>query len=158
MDKKVIEVALITFALIFVVLMSVCFGHVVGFGNKANNNISSIEMAIVDADLEQYNNKVVSGDAVISTINKMKELKDGTKMSYVVKNDSSWTSYGHSAITATGGIDNIDASMVGTGEAEYTRYTANLGDSAFINPVDSYQSKVVGNENGVVIGIAFEKK
>lgn len=157
MDRKIVEIALIVFALMFVVLLSIAFGHVVGFGNKANNQIYGIERAIVEADLEQYDNKVISGDAVISTVNKMKELKDGTKMSYAIKADGTWIAYGHSAIAAVGSIDSIDDSMVGSAEVEYTKYEAQVGENGFVSPVDSYKSKVVANTNGVIIGIAFEK-
>ena len=157
MDRKIVEITLMVFALIFVILLSVTFGHVVGFGNKANNQVYSIEQAIVEADLEQYDNKVVSGDTVISTVNKMRELKNGTKMSYAVKADGTWIAYGHSAITAVGSIDTIDGAMVGAGSTDYTKYEAQVGDPGFVSPVDSYKSKVVANENGVIIGVAFEK-
>lgn len=155
-DRKITEIALIIFALVFVILMSIMFGHVVGFGNNTNEQLSNMNRAVIEADLMNYDDTVISGDTVISTINKMKELKDGTKMSYTVKT-TSWTDYGHQAVAGAGSIDSIDAGNVGTAEVEYKKYSAEVGDSDFISPVDSYKSKVVANENGVIIGIAFEK-
>ena len=84
MNKKMITIAEIMFAIMFIVLMATLFNTVTRFGNQANNMILNIQQSIEDSDLKAYDNAIISGDAVRSLINGMKETRNGTKMSYMV--------------------------------------------------------------------------
>lgn len=166
MNRKIIEIASIAFALVFIILMALIFGNVIDFGNKANNNIMDLKQAVVEADIEQYNGSVVSGDTVISTINKLKETKNGIKMSYAVcsgseSSSSAWTYYGFKAMKYDSSVGSSGGYMGTTTASDtYASYKTSLrpGNNGYISPVQEYTSKIVINENGVLVGIKFIKK
>lgn len=166
MNKKIIEIAGMSFALVFIVLMALIFGNVIDFGNRANDSIMDLKQAVVDADIEQYNGSIVSGDTVISTINKLKETKNGIKMSYAVcsgseSSSSAWSYYGFKVLKYDSSVGS-SGGYIGTTAASdsYTSYKTSLkpGNSGYISPVQEYTSKVVVNDNGVLVGIKFIKK
>lgn len=166
MNKKILEIAGISFALVFIILMAFIFGNVVDFGNKANSNITDLKEAVIAADIEQYNDSVVSGDTVISTINKLKETKNGIKMSYAVcdgseGSSSAWKYYGYKVLKYDSSVG-TSGGYIGTTAASdsYTSYKTSLkpGNTGYISPVQEYKSQIVLNENGVLVGIKFIRK
>lgn len=173
MNKKIITIAEVGFALIFVIIMAVIVSTVLGFGNKANISLSSMEQAMEEADLAIYNGQTVSGDTVTATINKLKETKNGIKMSYVVNsNDTNgWIAYGNKSIVArtdstasslyyynysTQTVEELTDLQVGT-SGEYASYNIKPGEEGFISPVDEYEANLVFNTNSVVVGVMFNK-
>lgn len=166
MDKKILSIAGIVFALVFIVLMSMIFMNVINFGEVANNSIERIAQVTEEANLEQYNETVVSGDTVIATINKVKETRNGIKMSYAVCNGaansaSNWTKYGYCKLdySAEAGAGN-QYTTIGTGVTEYKTYDLTLTSSdgnGYISPVQEYTSHIITSTNGMLVGIVFIK-
>ena len=163
MSKKIIEISLIVFAMVFIVIMVTIFGGVLDIGNQNINSLTDIQNLIVEADLEGYNDTIVSGDTVISTINKLKETKNGFKLSYAVcsgaaSSSGNWRYYGYGGLEYSSSVG-ASGDYIGVGESstEYKSYKTSLkpGDSGYISPVQEYRCRVVVNINGVVSGIAF---
>lgn len=170
MDKKIITIAEVGFALIFIILMASIVGNVIGFGNASNDKLEHIRETVNNAELESYNGSIVSGDTVISTINKMTESDTGVKMSYAVcyntttGSESNWGFYGCKKIEFSSGANelvdsnntNIENLKSGDG-GEYTKYkiATKPGETGYISPVKEFTSTLAFNSNGVLIGIVF---
>ncbi len=165
MGKKMITIAEIAFAVVFIIIMATIFRTVTNFGNNANNSLQSISKAIEDADIATYNGTTVSGDTVVSTINKLQATKNGVKMSYYVKSSDVKDSYGYEVINSGSGSPNIlDAGgdkisgyYSKSANSDYKDYSAKVGETGFISPVENYKSNLAFNENGVLVGIIFEE-
>lgn len=167
MDKKILAIAGIVFALVFVILMSLIFMNVITFGEVANNSIERITQVTEEANLEQYNETVVSGDTIIATINKVKETRNGIKMSYAVCNGStnsagSWSKYGYCKLeySAGAGASNY-YTAIGSGVENYKTYDLTLTSAdgnSYISPVQEYTSHIITSTNGALVGIVFIKK
>lgn len=169
MNKKMITIAEVLFAIIFIVLMATIFNTVSRFGNQANNMILNIQQSIEDSDLKAYDNAIISGDAVRSLVNGMKETRNGTKMSYIVDISGTKNEYGYKAVTTDSTVANaaydstaqeISGIYIKDSEASYASYDTSTEITAadFINPVDQYETKLIFNANGVAIGIQLTKK
>lgn len=166
MNKKLITIAEIVFAIAFIILMAKIFGTVNGFGNTVNNQLVNIQLAIDESDMISYDNSVVSGDSVRSMINNMKETKNGIKLSYLVANEISHDSYGYGGLVTEAGNTAIDSNGdvienlgVGNLSSNYSKYdiSTQVSKETFINPVDKYESHLVFNQNGALIGVIFNK-
>lgn len=166
MNKKLITIAEIVFAVVFIILMSQIFGTVNTFGTSINTKLVNIQQSINESDMTAYDGSVVSGDSVRSMINNMKETRNGIKLSYMVVNDASQTGYGYNAITT----DTTNTALDSNGDvienfglqdvtSTYNKYdiTTKISDDEFINPVDKYQSYLVFNANGAIVGVTFGK-
>lgn len=154
MNQKLIAIVGIIFAVVFVAIMALMFFQVIDFGNETAMDLQAIEQSITDADLEPYNNTVVSGDTVISTINKMKELRDGSKLGYIVKSGATNNQYGYYDITngsldSSTGFYNVNSASP---NASYISIDNSLKGN-FINK--RYKANIAINKNGVVLGIVF---
>ncbi len=167
MNRKIVEIVGILMALVFVGVMGVIFTNVIDFGKKAEVNMESLTESVDQAELESYNGKIVSGESVISAINKLKETPNGIKMSYVVSttgSTTSWVGYGYQGIKydATAAGTSTYGYKIGintTAVTKYAEYNTSLEvtDSKFINPVVNYKSDIVFSKNGAILGIAFCK-
>lgn len=179
MNKKIVTIAEIAFALVFVLIIAVIFSRVYNVGNTINLDIENMQETINDAGLAPYDDKTVSGDTVMSTINKMETTRNGMAMSYAVCASSgdgaqavegNWEFYGHQAIGFTSNqanaeditlFDSNGNKITGLGSAAsqstYTKYNTNLvpNENGYISPVKTYLSKLVFNKNGVLVGMAF---
>lgn len=168
MNNKVIVIAELMFALVFIVVMAHIVSTVVDFGKNANNTLVAMEQAAEEADLSAYDNATISGDIVIATINKMKETNNGIKLSYLVKIGSSYKKYGYCAINSSSGSNSlykkgetspISGISVTTRQSSYTYYSIHTpGADGFISPVEEYTSEILYNGNFAVIGILFTRK
>lgn len=160
MGKKIITIAEIAFAVVFIMIIAVLFRTVMGFGDNANNTLNNIQKSIEDAEMQSYDNSIVSGDNVVSTINKLMETKNNVRLSYLVDGES----YGYSVLASPGSGKVYDSagseiSSVGTvtANSSYKKYPTSLrpGDSEFISPVAEYESQLAFNANGTLVGIIF---
>lgn len=154
MNQKLIAIVGIIFAVVFVAIMALMFFQVIDFGNETAMDLQAIEQSITDADLEPYNNTIVSGDTVISTINKMKELRDGSKLGYIVKSGATSDQYGYYSLVV-GNSENSDDYYEVTSASPNTSYKdiTNSSKGNFINK--RYKANIAINKNGVVLGIVF---
>lgn len=163
MSKKIIEVSLIVFAMVFIVLMVTIFSNVINIGNININSLNNMKELIADADLDVYDGTIVSGDTVISTINKLKETKNGFKLSYAVcdgvtSNSGNWRYYGYSGLKYDSNVGSSgDYIGVVDSNIDYISYKTSLkpGDNGYISPVQEYRCRVILNGNGVISGVAF---
>lgn len=140
MNKKIITIAGIVFALIFVVLLAVMMGTITTKANSANSKlVDTLEMTD-NTSLSIYDGKVVKGESVISAIQNIKNIGGGMKLQIDVKTKSGVsTPYGY-----VGNDDTIT-------EYEIT----DPKDSNYINPSANFQSELSKGKNDVVIGITF---
>lgn len=164
-----VTIAEIVFALVFIILMATIFSTVTNFGDSANTALEGIRESIDRAELQAYNNATVSGDTVIATINKLRETKNGLKVSYYVAELTNVTDeciFGYGAVTSDNNSNelvNSDNKSTGyyssTAKSTYKSYNTILkpGEDGFINPVSEYKSILLFNSNGVFIGMAFEQ-
>ena len=173
MDRKIVTIAEIGFALVFVMILSFIFYNIYGYSNDLNLDVETMQEVVNEADLAPYDNKTVSGDAVMSTINKMKEAKGGLSMSYGVCNGSTatasnWQFYGYGALKYASGEgnpayyadgDEADNVYVTSPSSSYTTHDTSLlpNETGYISPVDTYTSQLVFNQNGVLVGMVFIK-
>lgn len=177
MNQKIITIAGILFAVIFIVALALVFKNVMRFTDTANKQLTHIQELVESADLSAYDRKVVSGDSVVSAINKFREASNGTKMSYVVIDaDNENQYYGmhkFKDITAVKkdpssveeNMQNIDyykPVKLDDSNDDYTTYypydtTIKLGTKGSINPVTEYESYILMTENDVIIGVVFKE-
>ena len=80
MDKKVLLIAVIVFALIFVVLMAVLMGTVTNKTNAANTKLVDTLDMTEGMELSNYDGATMKGNAVINAINNGKSLGGKTKL------------------------------------------------------------------------------
>ena len=144
MNKKIIVIAEITFALIFVVLLALFMSTITSKGNVANTNLINTLETTGGTSLQQYDNGQMKGEAVINAIRNVKTLGDDVKLELVVFNtkDTGGTAYGYVK-----------------GETTIKAYEKpdNNDDKLYINPAADYITKLVRNKNNVVIGIHFSQ-
>lgn len=146
MNKKIITIAGIIFALIFVVLLAVMMGTITTKANSANSKlVDTLEMTD-NTSLSIYDNKIVKGESVISAIQNVRNLGGGVKLEITVKTtEGTKQSYGY--------VEGEDG-LVELVEYEIT----NPNDANYINSSANFQSELDDNANGVVTGISFEQK
>lgn len=170
MNIKIITVTEIALTMVFIVALVLIFSTVMRYTKESDTRLQNIEQIAIEAELQSYDNTVVSGDTVISTINKLKEAKNGIKMSYLVVDGSSTTRYGYQQLkglyketetTSTGTIEHEYADTEPLDPTQsYAKYTLTAHDSAsaeFISPVAEYKSKLALTKNGALAGIVFTK-
>jgi len=159
MGKKMIVIAEIAFAIVFIILMATIFKTVTSVGNNANSQLENIQRSIEEAELQSYDKTIVSGDTIISTINKMRETDTGLRLSYNIDGKpygyGMLNSSGSDAYNSSGEV--VSGVKVASAESSYKRYDTSLrpGDTDFISPVAEYNSNVICNSNGTVIGVYF---
>lgn len=140
MNKKIITIAGIVFALIFVVLLAVMMGTITTKANSANSKlVDTLEMTD-NTSLSIYDGKVVKGESVISAIQNIKNIGGGMKLQITVKTKSG---------------DSKDYGYVGNND-EITEYDiTDPKNLNYINPSANFQSELSKGPNDVVTGIAF---
>ena len=165
MDKKIITIVEIVFAMVFVMIMALLFKTVTDNTNKQTKLMENLQESITNTELQSYDGTRVSGDTVRSVINKMESTENGIRMSYYVVQNGGSYKYGYKHITDVGAgtgalYDSNGASINASFDATNYKYeTYNLttqpSSSEFISPVVTYESKIVFNVNGAIIGIMF---
>ena len=145
MNQKIIDIAKIVFALIFVVLLAVMMGTISSKGNAANTQlVDTLEMTS-NQNLDRYaDGAEVSGEAVVYAINNVDNIGGNTKMCVTVKTKANTTGvkYGY--------IDN---------GASAKRYTiTNTSDVNYINTSARFECKQDINGNGVITGLIFTQQ
>jgi hypothetical protein len=167
MNNKIIAVVSMILALIFTSALILIYSNIDKFSRGAQNEVSTINSNAVYSEFEAYNDTTVSGDTVISTINKFRETRDGVKLSYLVIRDSTIGKYGLSNIikgTNSAKVlykfngDAISGYIVNdiTKESSATYVLYDNDSSLEIYPNDKYKS-TVACRSGYPIGIIFVK-
>jgi hypothetical protein len=179
MNAKIMTIASVVFALVFVILMAIVFRQVATYTKASASDINDLNIADAEAELVTYNNTIVSGDTVMSTINKLKELKSGVKMSYLVYTNSStakmmdppsydfylgvitasyWQTYGYAALrngNAVGGAVDTSTLRISYRQTAGTKYKKYEEGTFVISPVEEYYSYIIRSDNETPLGILF---
>lgn len=160
-----ITIAGIIFSLVFICIMASIFFVVNNQGSGIQNDLLNTKENMVSAEFEAYNEKTVSGDTVISTINKFKQTNTGLKMSYgvctgSVSSSGNWKYYGHLGIgfSSSAGASKWYSQAKATSD-KYTLYNTTLkpGASGYISPTQEFKAHLVKSANDVVVGVVFVK-
>ena len=162
MNKKILTITSIVFALVFILLMAMLFNSITDTGNDAVDTFGSTKEAIMYNELKAFDNKEVSGSTVINTINSMRETKSGMQMRYAVCNSTTqnsstyWAYYGYGGLSFTLTSPYI---TVGAPTSTYKTYTVtDVTNTHYINEANKYTANLLKTSNGVVTGIKFIKK
>lgn len=167
MNQKVITIALIVFALIFIVLLAVMMGTVTEKTNTANAQLVDTLAMTEGTDLNSLASSV-RGNMVVSTIKNGKSESGSDKLVYIVttgnssSNVTKFYGYGESG----SGVSVFDkegnaysystaVSSLSTSTA-YTMY--GVTDSSmpdYINESTSFDTHVLYTKNGVPIGVHY---
>ena len=146
MNQKIIDIAKIVFALIFVVLLAVMMGTISSKGNAANTQlVDTLEMTS-NQNLDRYaNGAEVSGEAVVYAINNVDNIGGNTKMCITVKTKAN--------------LDpGVQYGYVSDG-ASAKRYTiTDTSDNNYINTSARFTCKQDINGNGVITGLTFTQQ
>lgn len=157
MNKKIITIAGIVFALIFVVLLAVMMGTITTKANSANSKlVDTLEMTD-NTSLSIYDDTTVKGESVLNAIKNVKQIGSGTKLEITVVTGNGKTDYyGYTTKAKTEnlpeGEKKNDFSVT-----PRTSTPSNANNDYYINPSANFKSTLDPNDNDVVIGIKFEQ-
>lgn len=146
MEHKIITIAAIVFALVFVLILAVMMGTITNKANSANTQLADTLSMSSDTGVEEYENGSFTGEAVINAIKNVKTIGGDAKIKITVKTaaDTSGTSYGY---TDPSGKPN-----------EIVGYTAPAPtDPKYISTTATFNSTVNKSANGIPQEIVFEQ-
>jgi hypothetical protein len=168
MNKKIITIASIVFALIFIVILAVMMGTITNKANSANTKlVDTLEMSD-GMELSNYDNGVIKGSGVVNAIKNGKSIAGSQKiwMMVVTKKNNTKKVYGYGEL-GSGSTTTLyynDGSStkqefeynVKSNSDTYVTYDVTDNNSAdYINEQVSFKSYLVKNKNNVVLGIYF---
>ena len=136
MNQKIITIAEIVFALIFVVLLAVFMATINSKGNSANNQLVDTLEATDTSNVKSYTNGMVAkGSRVTMAIDQINSLAgDVNTFKIVVKNKSGDTS---------------------TYTEDNTYNVTNSKADDYINQKADYHTYQIINGNGIITGLLF---
>lgn len=139
MNKKIITIAGIVFALIFVVLLAVMMGTITNKANSANTKlVDTLEMTD-NSSLDSYaTGTIVKGESVVSAIKNVKSIGGNYKLTITVTTKSNTASYGY-----------VSSSTI----TPYNQSDSTKPD--YINPSASFVVTQNKNSNQVITGLTF---
>lgn len=141
MNKKIITIAEIVFALIFVVLLAVFMATINSKGNSANNQLVDVLESTDSSNVKSYpNGGTVKGSTVEMALDQISSLAGdiNTFKIMVTTNDSD---------------DSDDIETVYDKQTSYN--ITNTKDSKYINPKADFKCWHEINNNGVITGLVF---
>ena len=166
MNKKIITIAGIVFALIFVVILAVMMGTITNKANNANNKLTDTLEMSDGLDLASYDNTMMKGSSVVNAIKNGKGLGGQSKLwIYVETGEGDESIYGYGAKTGSSAMSNLKYTDGTTSFSKtvhkattYTTYSeSDPNADNYINEQAEFNSHVIKNENDVVVGIYFEQ-
>lgn len=169
MNKKIITIAGIVFALIFVVLLAVMMGTITNKANSANTKlVDTLEMSD-GMELANYDNTTVKGSSVINAIKNGKSIGGDLKLfMYVETNeDTAGKVYGYGSSSGSGTaltglkLDSVDGPAFGKTVSKSTSYAvyaeSNSKAANYISESGDFDSSILLNPNGVTVGLYFSQ-
>ena len=153
MNKKIITIAEIVFALIFVVPLAVFMATINSKGNSANNQLVNTLESTGTTSLQNYDGKDVKGSTVVTALDNYKSIGEELKLTMIVTTKAT-TSKGEIS-DGDGGKHIGKAYGYKENGGEYDAYSASADDNDYINLSANFHCELVKNENDVVIGIHF---
>lgn len=151
MNKKIITIAEVVFALIFVILLALFMSTIITKGNSTNTQLIDTLETTGGTSLNSYDHATMKGEAVISAIRNVKSIGDGTlRLELDVYTIKSMSNTGTNAVKgqAYGYILNKSTDLVVFKAKDPT-------DKFYINPAADFHSVLCYNNNNVCIGIIF---
>lgn len=150
MNKKIITIAEIVFALIFVVLLAVFMATINSKGNSANNQLVDTLEATDSSNVKSYpNGGTVKGSTVEMALDQINSLA-GEVNTFTI------------TVKTQLNPDNHEDTEGDTGNGIYTKgSTYNVTNSKNINYINSkadFKCEHVTNENGIIIGLTFTQQ
>ena len=169
MNKKIITIAEIVFALIFVVLLAVFMATINSKGNAANTQLVNTLDGTGTTSTQSYNGTDVKGSTVTTALDNFKSIGGDNKITMVVTtkmgsedHEDDTHIWDEVSGTIAGSEDESSAEGYvygydnGTG-SELPKYTASAEDPWYINPSANFHCELIYNANDVVIGIWFNQ-
>lgn len=152
MNKKIITIAEIVFALVFVVLLSVFMATINTKGNQANNQlVDTLEMSngtSIDKYVKMGADETVKGTDVANVATNYKTIGGNVKVEVVVitgKDTKTTTTYG---FNTSGTGKDAGADLGGYSQVSST-------DPKYINPAGDFKVSTRNNANGICDQITF---
>lgn len=140
MNKKIITIAEIVFALIFVVLLAVFMATINSKGNSANNQLVDTLEATDSSNVKSYpNGGIVKGSTVEMAIDQINSLAGEVNTFKIT----------------------VKTEMNNAGEEYNKGDSYNISDSKnknYINPKADFKCKHITNENGIIIELEFTQQ
>ena len=147
MNKKILTITGIVFALIFVVILSVMMSTITTKGNDANTQlVDTLEMTS-NANLDLYEHGAsVKGEQVINAIKNVRNLGGDVKMVITVKTKANSTDGAKYGYTEDGNGDIVSYNVTDSSDKNY------------INASAQFKCERNENGNGVVTGLTFTQE
>lgn len=147
MNKKIIIIAEIVFALIFVILLSIFMMTIIRKGNSSNTHLVDTMQELGYTSVRYHDEATSTGGKVENAIKNSKSIPRtaDTKLEMDVYSATGMSvKYGD----AYGYVENK--------QSNYTSYkNQDTTDESYINPSARFNSHIVYNTNNVPIGIVF---
>lgn len=164
MNKKIITIAGIVFALIFVVLLAIMMGTITNKTNSANTKlVDTLEMSD-GMDLANYENTMIKGSSVENAIKNGKSLGGNLKLFFYVETGEGSEEvygYGTKSGSAMSGLKMSDGSSFNKSVARSNVYKSyGQNDSTkkdYINESAEFNSYTIKNENNVTVGLYLKQ-
>lgn len=158
MNKKIITIAEIVFALVFVVLLSVFMATINSKGTTANNQlIDTLEMTS-GTSIDKYvslNGSTVKGTEVINLVTNYKTINSNTKVQIDVQTNALRQKSGSDAYSHYGYATQAKYGSIEKGAEIGTYQTPNSTDIDYINPTGDFTVNVKTSDNGIYDNIQF---
>ena len=147
LNKKIITIAEVVFALLFVILLSMFIASILRKGNSSNTQLIDTMQEVGYTHIRYYDEATLTGREVENAIKNNKSISKtaDTKLEmdvYTLKGSSSTcgNAYGY----------------IGNQKSKYTTYQSkDTTSDSYINPNATFKSKICYNRNNVPIGIVF---
>lgn len=151
MNKKIITIAEIVFALIFVVLLAVFMATINSKGNSANNQLVDTLEATDSSNVKSYpNGGTVKGSTVEMALDQIKSLAGDVNKFYIVVVTNQ--------TEANGNEDYDDKEQPYVYAKGETYNVTNSKDPNYINSKADFKCIHITNENGIIIGLKFTQQ
>lgn len=158
MNKKIITIAEIVFALIFVVLLAVFMATINSKGNSANNQLVDVLESTDSSNVKSYpNGGTVKGSTVEMALDQINSLS-GDVNDFFISVKTSGKDVTHptaSTYKTLAGSTTSDDSIYFKGESYNV---SNSKDNNYINAKADFLCQHVTNDNGIIIGLTFTQQ
>ena len=158
MNKKIITIAEIVFALIFVVLLAVFMATINSKGNSANNQLVDTLEATDSSNVKSYpNGGIVKGSTVEMAIDQINSLA-GDVNNFFISVKTSGNGVTHPTATTYKDIADDTTSDDSIYFKGVSYNVSNSKDNNYINSKADFECAHVTNENGIIIGLTFTQQ
>ena len=167
MNKKIITIAEIVFALIFVVLLAVFMATINSKGNAANTQLVNTLDSTGTTSTQSYNGTTVKGSTVTTALDNFKSIGGDNKITMVVTtkmgsiNKTEDETHKWDEVQGWVGSDDSESKVSGylygydNNGKELSKYASSAEEDWYINPSANFDCELIYNANDVIIGIWF---